>query len=304
MLYIPSSFKTTIQDVHGERGQQWIEKFPITIQEIEEKLSLQIIQPFSNLSYNYVSLAQKENGQDVVLKLGVPSEDLKNEIEALFYFQGEGTVTLLDSDLELGFILLEYLKPGMSLAHIDNEEKATNIIGKTMKKLWKPVPAQHTFPSIEQWANGLQRLRVHFDGETGPLPKDLVEKAEDLFPQLIKTISKPLLLHGDLHHDNVLCMGEDRWVAIDPKGVIGEAEYETIAYLRNHLFNKTNPKKVLANRVQQLAEELQLDKERILSWGLSHCILSSWWYFESHGRVAKETIACARWFNELRVSLK
>ena len=258
MLCIPSSLKTTIQDVHGEQGQQWIEKFPITIQEIEEKLLLQIIQPFSSLSYNYVSLARNENGQEVVLKLGVPSEDLKNEIEALSHFQGEGTVTLLDSDLELGFILLEYLKPGMSLAHIDNEEEATTIIGETMKKLWKPVPAQHTFPSIEQWANGLQRLRVHFDGETGPLPKDLVEKAEDLFPQLIKTISKPLLLHGDLHHDNVLCMGEDRWGAIDPKGVIGEAEYETIAYLRNHLFNKTNPKKILANRVQQLAEELQL----------------------------------------------
>ncbi|WP_429755328.1 aminoglycoside phosphotransferase family protein [Bacillus sp. S10(2024)] len=304
MLCIPSSFKTTIQDVHGEQGKQWIEKLPSTIQEIEEKLSLQVIQPCSNLSYNYVSIARKENGQDVVLKLGVPSDDLKNEIEALRYFQGEGTVTLLDSDSEYGYLLLEYIKPGMSLAYIENEEKATTIIGQTMKKLWKPVPTLYTFPSIEQWSKGLQRLRVHFDGDTGPLPKDLVNKAEDLFPQLIKTISKPLLLHGDLHHDNALCMGTDQWLAIDPKGVIGEAEYETIAYLRNHLFNKSNPKKVLANRIQQLAEELQLDKERMIAWGLSHCILSSWWYFESHDRVPEETIACARWFDELRVSLK
>lgn len=304
MLCIPSSFKTTIQDVHGERGQQWIEKLPSTIQEIEEKLAIQIIQPFSNLSYNYVSLARKENGEEVVLKLGVPCEELNNEIEALRYFQGDGAVTLFDSDPDYGFLLLEYLKPGMSLAHIDDEKKATTIIGQTMKKLWKPVPTRYTFPSIKKWANGLQRLRVHFDGDSGPLPKDLVEKAEDLFPQLIKTIAKPFLLHGDLHHDNVLCMGADRWLAIDPKGVFGEAEYETIAYLRNHLFNKTNPKKILANRVQQLAEELQLDKERIIAWGLSHCILSSWWYFESHGLVPKETMACARWFDELRVSLK
>ncbi|SFH96877.1 MULTISPECIES: hypothetical protein [unclassified Bacillus (in: firmicutes)] len=62
MLHIPSSFKTTIQDVHGERGQQWIENLPSTIQELEEKLSLQIIQTFQNLSYNYVSIAQKKNG--------------------------------------------------------------------------------------------------------------------------------------------------------------------------------------------------------------------------------------------------
>ncbi|MEH7462869.1 aminoglycoside phosphotransferase family protein [Bacillus thuringiensis] len=304
MLCIPSSFKTTIQDVHQERGQKWIENLPNMIQELEEKLSLQVIQTFSNLSYNYVGLARKENGKEVVLKLGVPGEELNNEIEALRYFQGEGVVTLLDSGADYGFLLLEYIKPGMSLAHMENEEKATTIIGQTMKKLWKPVPAQYTFPSIEKWASGLQRLRVHFDGGTGPLPKDLVEKAEDFFPQLIKTISKPLLLHGDLHHDNVLCMGEEKWLAIDPKGVIGEAEYETIAYLRNYLFNKTNPKNILANRVQQLAEELQLDKERIIAWGLSHCILSSWWYLESHERVPEETIACARWFDELRVSLK
>lgn len=304
MLHIPSSFKTIIQEVHGERGQQWIEKLPSTIQELEEKLSLQIIQPFPNLSYNYVGIARKENEQELVLKLGVPSEEFNNEIEALRHFQGEGAVTLLDSDPDYGFLLLEYIKPGMSLAHLENEEKATTAIGQTMKKLWKPVPAQHKFPSIEKWANGLQNLRLHFDDDTGPFPKDLVEKAEGLFPQLIRTISKPLLLHGDLHHDNVLCMRADRWLAIDPKGVIGEAEYETIAYLRNHLFNKINPKKILANRIQQLAEELQLDKERIIAWGLSHCILSSWWYFESHGRVSEETMVCARWLDELRVSLK
>ncbi|PEA55101.1 hypothetical protein CON64_09475 [Bacillus pseudomycoides] len=304
MLCIPSSFKATIQDVHRERGQRWIENLPNTIQELEDKLSLQFIQTFPNLSYNYVSLARKESGQEVVLKLGVPCEELNNGIEALRYFQGEGVVTLLDSDADYGFLLLEYIKPGISLTHMENEEKATTIIGQTMKKLWKPVPIQYTFPSIEKWENGLQGLRVHFNGGTGPLPKDLVEKAEDFFPQLIKTISKPLLLHGDLHHDNVLCMGEQQWLAIDPKGVIGEAEYQTIAYLRNHLFNKVNPKKILANRIQQLAEELQLDKERIIAWGLSHCILSSWWYLESHERVPEETIACARWFDELRGSLK
>lgn len=72
-----------------------------------------------------------------MLKLGVPREELDNEIEALRYFQGEGVVTLLDSGPDYGFLLLEYIKPGMSLAHMENEEKATTIIGQTMKKLWR-----------------------------------------------------------------------------------------------------------------------------------------------------------------------
>ncbi|MCP1123762.1 hypothetical protein CN326_06715 [Bacillus sp. AFS018417] len=60
----------------------------------------------------------------------------------------------------------------------------------------------------------------------------------------------------------------------------------------------------IRHMLEQLVEELQLDKERIIAWGLCHCILSFWWYIESHERVPEETIACARWFDELRVSLK
>lgn len=301
MTNIPSSLIKTIQDIHGKHGETWIAKLPHTIQTLEQKLAIKVIQPFKNLSYNYVVLSENKQGEQLVLKLGVPSLEFKHEIEALRYSQGEGVVKLLDYDENVGFLLLQRAKPGESLAQLHDETKATKIMAKAMKNFWREVPMHHQFPSIENWANGLQNIKNHFHGRTGPLPEKLVKKAERLFPELIATISKPIFIHGDLHHDNVLRMENDRYIVIDPKGLIGEAEYEVVAYLRNHLLDKQNPKAVLENRIHILIDELQLNKERIVSWGLSHCILSAWWYVESHGRVPEETLACAHLFDELLV---
>lgn len=300
MKDIPSSVIKTIKEVHRERGETWIAELPQTIQKLEQQLELKVIKTFPNLSYNYVSLVQNKQGEHFILKLGVPCLEFNHEIEALLYCQGEGVVQLLDHDADIGFLLLQHIKPGESLACLEDETKATKIAAKAMKSFWREVPMNHQFPSIENWANGLQNIRKHFHGGTGPLPEQLVKKAETLFPELIATISKPIFIHGDLHHDNVLSMDGNQYIVIDPKGLIGEAEYEVVAYLRNHLLNKKNPRTVLENRINILVEELQLNKERIIGWGLSHCILSAWWYVESHGRIPKETLACAQFFDELR----
>jgi streptomycin 6-kinase len=298
MIHIPEGFARTTVEVFGEKGREWLKQLPTVLKEYEERWSLRVQSPFSNLTYNYVLPAYRTDGMECVLKLGVPCGELQNEMQALQYYNGEGIVKLLEADLKNGAMLLERLAPGASLASMA-EEQAASIMAQVMKKLWKPAPEHHSFPSIAKWAKGLERLRTHFEGGTGPFPKELVEKAEALFPQLIKSISSPLLLHGDLHHDNVLSAEREPWLAIDPKGVIGEAEYETVAYLRNQLLTRSNPKQVLKRRVDQLSSDLQLDRERMLSWGLCHCVLSSWWTVEDHGYGWEDTMMVAELFDSL-----
>jgi streptomycin 6-kinase len=57
--------------------------------------------------------------------------------------------------------------------------------------------------------------------------------AESLFRELIASSESPVLLHGDLHHFNILSARRQPWLAIDPKGVAGEPAYEPGALLRN-----------------------------------------------------------------------
>src|SRR5579859_7333229 len=107
-------------------------------------------------------------------------------------------------------------------------------------------------------------------------------------------MDEPMLLHGDLHHDNILMAGRQPWLAIDPKGLVGEPAYETGALLRNALarvFSASQPQRVLARRVDQLAAELGLDRVRICGWGLAQAVLSVWWGIEDSGYVSNEMIA-------------
>jgi streptomycin 6-kinase len=96
-------------------------------------------------------------------------------------------------------------------------------------------------------------------------------------------MDKPKLLHGDLHHWNILSAKRAPWLAIDPKGVIGELAYETGAWIRNpfpELLKWPNPGKTLSRRMDQFAMELALDRERILGWSFYQAVLAAWWSYE------------------------
>jgi streptomycin 6-kinase len=155
-----------------------------------------------------------------------------------------------------------------------------------MRQLFPPVPEDHPFPSVGDWAQGLGRLRAHFGGSTGPFPTRLVESAETLFTELLSSMGEPVILHGDLHHENILSAERQPWLVIDPQGVIGEPAYETGAVLRNpmpDILKSPELKNVLKRRVDQLADELELDRKRILGWGIAQAVLSAWWDYEDHG---------------------
>lgn len=152
---------------------------------------------------------------------------------------------------------------------------------------------------IHRWAAGMERLRGHFGGGAGPLPVRLVETAESLFAELLASMDEPVLLHGDLHHWNILSAEREPWLALDPKGVVGEPAYEVGALLRNPLpglLDTPNPGRILARRVDQLAEELGFDRQRLIGWGVAQAVLSAWWSIEDHGEHRegwKEAMTCA-----------
>lgn len=94
-----------------------------------------------------------------------------------------------------------------------------------------------------------------------------------------------MLLHADLHHDNVLRGADGRWLAIDPQGVVGEPAYEVTALLRNpypRLLTLDDPDRLVRRRVDQLAEGLAVPAERIRSWGYAQTVLSAVWDTEDN----------------------
>ena len=296
-LALPDKFARTMTELHGEAGAEWLDNLPSLVADFAGRWSLNVLPPFEPLSYNYVAPALRADGTDVVLKVGVPNPELLTEIEALRLYAGRGIVQILEADPDRGALLLERLKPGTPLSTLADDERATSIAAQVMRQLWRPVPAEHPFPSLAKWTAGMQRLRDHFEGGTGPFPTPLVEMAETLFAELIDSMAQPVLLHGDLHHDNILSAQRQPWLALDPKGIVGEPAYEVGALLHNprpQLLAAPHPGRVLARRVDQLAAELEFDRSRIVGWGLAQAVLSAWWSFEDHGHGWEWAIACAK----------
>jgi streptomycin 6-kinase len=108
-----------------------------------------------------------------------------------------------------------------------------------------------------------------------------------VFASLSESQTSVRLLHGDLHHYNVLLDANRGWLAIDPKGVIGELEYEVGAVLRNPF---ERPKvflepRSIERRLGQFATRLNLNYQRMVAWGFAQAVLSAIWHVEDESEV-------------------
>jgi streptomycin 6-kinase len=294
--------RTTIE-LRRTTGAGWLNRLPEIVARCEERWTLRVGPPFPALSYNYAAPATRADGTAAVLKLSFPDAGFRAEAEALRLFDGCGAVRLLELDLDRGAMLLERLEPGLPLTTVDNDDEATSIAADVLGQLWRPVPPEHAFPTVADWAHGLTRLWWNYGGGTGPLPAPLIERAEALFAELLTSQAEPVLLHGDLHHLNVLSASREPWLAIDPKGVVGEPAYDVGALLRNpaELLDTPRPGKTLERRLDQLSEQLGLDRARVARWGMSQAVLAAYWGWEDGGHVWHEALAFAELLAAIRV---
>lgn len=297
VIKVPCDFARRIERAFGDDGRAWLDRLPALVAESERRWSLSVGPPFASANYSYSAPAQDPDGARVVLKLAVPGDYVAAEIDALRLFDGDGAARLLDSDEGMGAMLIERLEPGELLLDVEDDREATSIAAGLMVRLRRPVPASHRFHDIWEWMQGLERLRSAFGGGTGPFPADLVERAEALLASLS---GEKAVLHGDLHHYNILSARREPWLAIDPKGIVGEPEYEAAAFLRNKLLDHPEPRRILSARIDQLADEARLDRERMIGWGLADRLLSAWWSYEESGRADEADLAIAALYAELQ----
>ena len=302
-LNLPDILISNIRSAFGARGEAWLETLPDLLEQTAQRWNLNLFPPFDALSYNYVCPVRCADGSGAVLKLGVPDPELTSEIEALRLYAGRGAARLLQADAEKGALLLERLRPGSMLADMKDDDRATEIGAEVMKALWRTAPPQNNFLTIEGWASGLKKIPERYPQEC-PLPQELVDLANGLFAELLPSQTARMVLHGDFHHYNVLSSGES-WLAIDPKGLLAEPEYEVTSFLRNpfDLVDRPDALRVTERRIAILCERLGFDRKRVRQWAIAHAVLSAWWDVEFDGDISRASgsLRCAEIFQKVKV---
>jgi streptomycin 6-kinase len=199
-------------------------------------------------------------------------------------FDGHGVVRVLETDA--GAVLLERAIPGTSLVDVvaaGDDDRATSIIAGIIREL-SPRDPPTGAQTVEDWGRGFDRHRATGDGQ---IPSSLMSEAHALYRELCVSQTDHRLLHGDLQHSNVLFDRDRGWIAIDPKGVIGEPEVEVGPFLRNptHAVELFSNRKTVERRLQLLCERAALRYERALRWSFALAVLSAIWCVEDDGVV-------------------
>jgi streptomycin 6-kinase len=283
-MNLPPDFINNVTQAFGDIGRRYLSDLPNLLAEAVRDWELTLGEPFL-LSYNYVCAVTRADGTPAVLKLGVPDRELTSEIKALRLYNGKGACRLLEADVDRGMLLLERLHPGTMLATLEDDDRATEIAADVMAAIQRPVPEGGCFLSLRGWFDELKNLRPRFNGGTGPFPEKTLEIVEEMIHALFAENHPQVLLHGDFHHFNILS-SERGWLMIDPKGVVGPAEYEVGPFLLNpwgQVPYETEAIQRTLRRIAILAERLEFDRQRLWRWATCYSLLSAWWDLTEDG---------------------
>jgi streptomycin 6-kinase len=219
----------------------------------------------------------------VVLKLVDRSGSEFWSGEVLESFGGCGVVAVLEHTG--GAVLVPRLLPGSSLADRDiPDDEATAIIADVIGRMAPSAPPRRS-PSVEALAVSFSQ---YLASGASAIARPLVTAAQGTYLQLCASQAEHRLLHGDLHHHNVLFDSRQGWLAIDPKGVVGELAYEVGAAMRNpceHPEVFAAPA-AIRRRAEWYARTLRLDQARILGWTFAQAVLAAIWELEDDGELS------------------
>lgn len=215
-----------------------------------------------------------------VLKLAKPNSDERGMGRVLRHWESVAVPVLEEDDHAL---LLGRAWPGTPLSTLTlagDDDRATHILCDVIEGLRdRPVP-DGNWKTVEDWTKAFARVR-----RLPPHPlltAGWIDRGEAEYRALCRSSSRRSLLHGDLHHANVLKDELRGWLVIDPKGVVGDLAFETATALHNpyphvELYADT---KVMEHRVKIFASRLGLDPVRILRCFFAQALLSAAWHLE------------------------
>jgi streptomycin 6-kinase len=254
-----------------------------------EHWGLTVGEPFEGGVASVVTPAVTAAGDEVVLKIQRPHRESEHEAAALELWEGNGAVRLLAYDPERHALLLERCMPGTPLAAAGQKE-ALDVLVSLLPRLWKRTAAPFR-PLAEEAAWWMEQLPCEWERAGRQFDRRLLDAALAALSELAPTQGEQVLLHQDLHGENVLAAEREPWLAIDPKPLVGEREFAVAPIVRS--FELGHSRRDVLYRLDRLTSELGLDRERARGWAIGQTI--AWSVGSDYHATHVET---ARWLVE------
>ena len=269
----------------------WLERVPELVAECTAEWGLTLGEPYQAGAAGYTVRAELGDGTPAVLKVIYPHREAEHEADALELWDGQGAVRLVARDDERGAMLLERCEPGTYLA-VAGPDTALDVFVDLLPRLWRP--AREPFRTLADEAVWWIECLPDQWEQSGPaVERSLVDAAVDSLQSLAHSQGEEVLLHQDLHGENVLSAQREPWLVIDPKPLVGEREFAVAPVVRS--FELGHSKGDVLHRLNRLTSELGLDRERARGWAVGQTM--AWAFDSSYSATHIETV---RWLLEDR----
>jgi streptomycin 6-kinase len=268
-----------------ETGAAWLAGLPQRVGELAQSWGLQLLEPYEGANVSYVVPAVR-GAEQVVLKVQWPHPECRHEADALRVWDGSGAVRLLAHNAQHHALLIERCTPGTTLASARDADPLAVVID-LLPLLWKP--AGQPFRSLaEEAADWSATLHGDWEAAGRRCERRLIDAAAEFLAHLTGSQGEQVLLHQDMHAENILAADRRPWLAIDPKPLVGEREFSPAPIIRS--FELGHSKDAVWRRLDRLSAELELDRERVLRWAVAQTVA---WSFDS--QYADSSYDTARW---------
>ncbi len=248
--------------------------------------------PFDGANVSHVLAVERADGTPAVLKVNFPDAESEHEPDALRYWEGRRAVRLLEYEESVRALLVERLVPGAQLWSVEDEDEATRIAATVLRTIWHAPPGAHRFRTLAAEAAGWAgNLHAEWEALGQPFERHLLDEAVAACVELGPHQGEEVVLHQDFRGGNVLRAEREPWLAIDPKPLVGEREFDAASLIRDRrwLLGTGGDAARIRRRLDILAAELALDRERMRRWGIAHALA---WGFSGR-KVEADMIECA-----------
>jgi streptomycin 6-kinase len=261
----------------GDEWAAWVDRLPALARDLLDEWDLTVDGALMNGFCSLVVPVLTADGQRAVLKLHTDADADESDFEhlALQHWHGNGTVLLLRADPRRRAMLLERLH-SRDLSTIGDLEACEVVAGLYGRIHVPALPQLRPITSyVERWTADLEALP-----RDAPIPRRLREQCVSLARDLVvDPASVGVIIHGDLHHHNVLAADREPWLVIDPKPMSGDPHYEPAPMLWNRWDEIVagNARENLRRRFHTLVDVAGLDEDRARDWVVVRMVHNMSW---------------------------
>ncbi|GAA2111114.1 aminoglycoside phosphotransferase family protein [Microlunatus panaciterrae] len=267
-------------------GGDWLDALPSLVADHCRRLQLELDGPPRHGS-NALVVPVRRNGELLALRLTPPTDDVAAEVAALRFWDGRGTVRLIDADVAAGVTLLERLDGSRSLNDLPLTE-AVPVLGRMMRRLAVPGPPE-VLSTTAVAAARLGDLEESWSRLDRPFSRTVLDVALTHALALAET-SSTLAVNGDLHYEQVLAGRREPWLTVDPVLMRGDIEYDLARMLWSRLDEMSDD--AVFEHFHTLVDQAELCEERAYAWVVLRSV-DYWVWGLDHG-LTEDPVRCAR----------